>query len=425
MLGRSDRFELQLRPGKYTMANANYPFGYCTNVHAGTSLDEAKSNLLKYSSAVAQQIVPDGKLPIGLWLAEEAATSLIQRGEVRSFGEWLNEHHFLPYTFNGFPQGDFHQPVVKHAVYEPTWACESRAKYTQCLAQILSAILPPGSRGSISTLPLGWPHAPWHAENFKNAADNLLEVAKFLDRLAQQSGKEVVLAIEPEPGCVLHTAPDIVEFFEHYLFSGPDANVARQYLTVCHDICHSGVMFEPQQEALLSYRQAGIRIGKVQVSSAVHVPWDAAIDLPQRTAMLEQLRTFNEPKYLHQTSRCDPAGRLSELSEDLSHALSNWLPDADFPSQPWRIHFHVPIFVDAFEQLSTTQADIATATRCLEQHRHEQIEGVPWFTGHYEVETYAWTVLPDSLSSENLAEGIAHEMKYFAGILEQGAALAP
>ena len=76
-----------------------------------------------------------------------------------------------------------------------------------CLAQVLDVLLPAGANGSISTLPIGWPHCPWHAEEFHLAADNLLEVAKFLDHLAQASGREIVLAIEPEPGCILNTAP--------------------------------------------------------------------------------------------------------------------------------------------------------------------------------------------------------------------------
>ncbi len=415
-------------------APLDFAFGYCTNVHAGTSLDEAKANLLKYAVAVREQVSPAGRLPIGLWLADKAATSLIELGQVHEFGQWLSENHLIPYTMNGFPQGDFHQSVVKHAVYEPTWTCDSRARYTMCLAEIMEAILPTGQTGSISTLPLGWPHAPWHAENYKYAADNLLVVAKFLDRLNQKYHCEVVLAIEPEPGCVLNTAAELCEFFEHYLFSGPDAELARHYLTVCHDICHSGVMFEPQVEALRMYLEKGIRVGKVQVSSAVHVPWDKAIgNLAEQSSMLAQLKSFNEPKYLHQTSRAREDGRLGALSEDLPQALAHWLPAVQqetgaaalatghatesFPHEPWRVHFHVPIYVDHFESLSTTQSDIVEACDFLEQNIGTKVDGVPWFTGHYEVETYAWPVLPDNLQVADLSSGIARELQTFASIL--------
>ncbi|MEZ6137837.1 MAG: metabolite traffic protein EboE [Pirellulaceae bacterium] len=405
------------------MSNSVSSFGYCTNVHAGSSLDQAKENLERHAVSVRQQVQPNGLFPVGLWLSEPVADAMIAGGQVREFGDWLGQHGLVPYTFNGFPQGDFHQPVVKHAVYEPTWCCQSRARYTMCLAEIMEAILPSGQSGSISTLPLGWPHAPWHAENLKNAADNLLQVAHFLQRLTDKNGCEIALAIEPEPGCVLNTAVELVEFFEHYLFSGADEEIARRYLTVCHDICHSGVMFEPQVEALELYRNSGIRIGKVQVSSAVHVPWDQCTgDAEQQARMLEQLRGFDEPKYLHQTTRSNAAGKLDALSPDLPSALAQWLPGKStiaYPDQPWRVHFHVPIFVEQFGQLSTTQSDIWDATQYLESHAQESVAGAPWFTSHYEVETYAWPVLPSSLAENDLASGIAKELRYFASVKQK------
>jgi sugar phosphate isomerase/epimerase len=397
-------------------------FGYCTNVHAGKELATVLANLETYAMKVRQLTVGSGQLPIGLWLSENAAMNLLIGDRALELREWLSAHSLVPYTLNGFPQGDFHQAVVKHAVYEPTWTCQSRAGYTKSLAQVMEAILPAGVNGSISTLPLGWPHAPWHAENYSIAAEQLLDVARYLDRLTQQRGCEIVVAIEPEPGCVLDTADDVVEFFEHYLLRGSDAELARRHLTVCHDICHSGVMFEPQQQALELYLKAGLRIGKVQVSSAVHVPWDVAVGQPElQQQILTQIRSFNEPKYLHQTTRCNAAGQLRDLVEDLPIALNRWC-SSGMPTLPWRSHFHVPIFVSTFGQLSTTQADIAVACQYLEAHKAQQIAGRDWFTGHYEVETYAWPVLPDELAVSDLAGGIAQELEYFGALLEQIAA---
>lgn len=387
--------------------------GYCTNVHAGTSLTEAKANLLRYAGPVRDQVIPHGSLPVGLWLSGKAADELVSgQTALSEFKSWLQQQRLIPYTFNGFPQGDFHQAVVKHAVYEPTWTCNSRAHYTMCLAEILDSLLPPGSVGTISTLPLGWPHCPWHAENYRLAADELIEVAKYCDRLAQRSGTQIVLSIESEPGCVLSTAADVLEFFEHFLFRGPDAQLAKQYLGVCHDICHSGVMFESQTAVLEGYRQAGIRVGKVQISSAVHVAWDEAVaNGPQQDRMLAQIQGFSEPKYLHQTTIRSARGGLEKITDDLPQALKTWLA-AGMPTQPWRIHFHVPIFVEKFGDLATTQGDISEACRYLQQHQADATANGPWFTGHYEVETYAWPVLPAELQQADLAIGIAKELEF-------------
>jgi len=246
-------------------------------------------------------------------------------------------------------------------------------------------------------------------------------VAARLADLQESTGRDSVGAIEPEPGCVLNTAPGRVAFCEDYLFSSEKAETARQYISICHDVCHSGVMFEPQQAALKSYLDAGIRVGKVQVSSAVHIPWDSCqSDVELGKDMLEQIQTLNEPKYLHQAARQATSGGLDELCEDISVALSDWLPQKaseHTPELPWRVHFHVPIFVEKFGCLETTRADISEATKFLVDNRKRQIAGRDWFTGHYEVETYAWPVLPEELSEPDLSSGISKELQYFERIL--------
>ena len=405
-------------------------FGYCTNVHAGVTLAEAKANLQRVATQVKQTLTPHGRLPVGLWLAQRAAEQLHSEGEAPLFGEWLAEQGLKAYTFNGFPQGDFHQPVVKHAVYDPTWLDKSRLQYTQQLADILAQLLD-GQHGSISTLPLGWPHQPWSSEHFQLAGQHLQQLALHLDRLLQKSGKEIVLAIEPEPGCVLDTADDMVAFLEQYVFDDSRSYI-RRHIGVCHDVCHSAVMFESQRHALDHYLQHGVRIGKVQVSSAVEVPWQVGPDSDQVNHQTQhQLVNFSEPRYLHQTTRPRSSSSQTletialntiDMVDDLPQALSNWLSQTSseqrWPLQPWRIHFHVPIFVEKFGNLLATRQDIHQAIQILEAGRTQTIDGVPWFTGDYEVETYAWGVLPPELRVDNLADGIARELMYLQSVLK-------
>ncbi|MCC6510365.1 MAG: hypothetical protein IT423_14775, partial [Pirellulaceae bacterium] len=160
------------------------------------------------------------------------------------------------------------------------------------------------------------------------------------------------------------------------------------------------------------------------------------------TNTLNQLRTFNEPRYLHQTTRRSKQEPMLDMVDDLPIAMESWLAAAGadinlgnatqdntahgniaqagpWPEQAWRIHFHVPIYVDTFGQLRATQADITQAVVFLEAHQEDRIEGAPWFTGDYEVETYAWGVLPAELQASSLAEGIARELQYLQGVLNQ------
>ena len=90
--------------------------GYCTNVHAGSDLSRTRENLERYALRVKQQFSPDAPMGVGLWLSAQAANDLVADGGLEPFGAWLDEAGLIPFTLNGFPYGDFHQPVVKHRV---------------------------------------------------------------------------------------------------------------------------------------------------------------------------------------------------------------------------------------------------------------------------------------------------------------------
>ena len=110
----------------------------------------------------------------------------------------------MPYTLNGFPYGDFHQQVVKHRVYEPTWWQPERLHYTMQLVQIQDAILPAGMEGSISTLPIAWGTPCPDRGELEQAAAQLRQAAQWMHQLEAESGRLIYLCLEPEPGCVFH-----------------------------------------------------------------------------------------------------------------------------------------------------------------------------------------------------------------------------
>ena len=343
---------------------------------------------------------------IGLWLSATAARELDDRNRLFAFRDWLADAGLLPFTLNGFPFGDFHQDVVKLDVYRPTWADTERLDYTIRLAEILNVLLPDGIDGTISTLPLGWPvdgqRSNMEDKSFwKACARNLRACASHLESMAHSSGRNLFVCIEPEPGCILDTCEDVVAFFDQHLLNDDSSTnlMIRHHIGVCHDICHSAVMFEDQSKAIDEFSSSGIRIGKVQVSSAVAVDFDAGSE-DQRLAKRQQLASFAEPKYLHQTSV--RIGDVTTFYEDLDLALA---AHGEQPAGQWRVHFHVPIFSEALDLLGTTQLDIQRCVAAI------KTSGQP--IPHFEVETYAWNVLPEHLREDSLANGIAKEMTWF------------
>lgn len=376
-------------------------FGYCTNVHAGADLPQTQRNLERYALAVKKRVSPTAPMGIGLWLSASTARTLLDQNQLLACDDWLQSAGLIPFTLNGFPFGDFHQKVVKHKVYEPTWWDPARAEYTRDLITIQDRLLPPGMEGSISTLPIAWGNPKPPATKLQEAARALAGIATFLEELEKSRGRLIYLCIEPEPGCVLQRSGDVVRFWNDFLLPGHHESTIRRYLRVCHDVCHAAVMFEEQADVLNRYRRAGIGVGKVQVSSAVELNLNGKSPV-DRAAALKQLAGFAEDRYLHQTMVRVNASPEPVFHEDLPQLLAATEPNS--AGGEWRVHFHVPIYLQAFGQLLALQSHITDCLREVTKHAD---------TTHFEVETYAWGVLPPELQQPDLAAGIADELAWF------------
>ena len=69
----------------------------------------------------------------------------------------------------------------------------------------------------------------------------------------------------------------------------------------------------------------------------------------------------------------------------------------------WRVHFHVPIFLDQLEAFSSTRFFIQEV---LARQRVAPI------SQHLEVETYTWNVLPPQLRAGSVEQAIARELNW-------------
>ena len=76
----------------------------------------------------------------------------------------------------------------------------------------------------------------------------------------------------------------------------------------------------------------------------------------------------------------------------------------------WRVHFHVPVFLAEMEHFSTTQDFLRDI---LALHRERPI------SGHLEVETYTWDVLPERYRGVPVATAIARELNWVKSQLDR------
>jgi hypothetical protein len=380
---------------------------YCSNIHPGETWPEVRANLERYVPAVRDQVAPTLPFGVGLRLSAQAARELSADAAMEEFRDFLTRNRLYVFTLNGFPYGIFHGARVKEDVYLPDWRDDERLRYTNQLADLLVQLLPPGMEGSISTVPGAFKPSVKDDADVELMSANMLRHVAHLIELERRTGVRIALALEPEPCCYLETVDETVGFFKRHLFSaqavrmlseltGLERQIAsnrlREHLGVCLDLCHAAVEFEEPLGCVKHLQEAGIRIPKLQIS--------AGLQLKELTrAALDTLRQFDDPVYLHQVVETGPDGMRRFL--DLSDALATVNGNAG--TREWRVHFHVPIFLDQLEAVSSTRFFVR---QVLGLHHASPV------SQHLEVETYTWGVLPAALRAGSVEHAIARELAW-------------
>ncbi len=371
---------------------------YCLNVHPGATLVEAMNAILEKASIVCglfrDKVGAEGPCGLGSWFSAEVARAITRGDFMARLAGVLVDYEFYLFTLNGFPYGRFHGARVKENVYRPDWAETARRDYTFRLARILERLMPSDVTGSISTLPVTF--RSWATEGRLEAATRrLVEVAGRLADSEKSSGKTIVLALEPEPGCFLERAEDVVEFFEKRLLPAgagrlPEETI-RRHIGVCLDTVHAATLFEDPVVFLRRLRESGIRVVKVQLGGALAV--EVGAEGPPG-----QLSQFADDVYLHQVAVRGPDGERFYL--DLPEAL------AEAPTGDWRVHFHVPLTWEGSGGLAGTggEVDERFVSAALES-------GVE----HFELEVYTLDVMPDLEDSPEFV--LSDELAHLYGLL--------
>jgi len=386
---------------------------YCSNIHPGESWAEVRANLARHVVRVRDAMCADAPFGIGLRLSGRAAAELNEAAAFDEFTGFLARERLYVFTVNGFPYGTFHGTRVKEDVYLPDWRDPERLRYTNQLADLLARLLPEGLEGSISTVPGAYKSALRGEGDTRCMADNIVRHVAHLVEIQHRSGTRIALALEPEPCCFLETVAESVAFFTQHLFadvstrqlaaltgltSAAAADALRRHLGICLDLCHAAVEFEDPARCVQDLLDAGIRIPKVQISSGLRIP-------RLTREAVAALQPYQDAVYLHQVVEQDGAGlrRFGDLPDAFA-SLRDGMRGAE-----WRVHFHVPLFVESMQHFSSTQFFLR---EMLAAHRRRPL------SAHLEVETYTWDVLPPSLRTQAVEEAVARELQWVLSQLE-------
>jgi len=386
-----------------------FHLSYCTNIHPGSNWESTFSSLKTYVPQIKKAVSPNASFGLGLRLSNKASEELNDGENFIKFQNWLSQNDVYIFTMNGFPYGNFHDERVKDKVHAPDWTTLERLKYTSRLFKQLAKLLPSGMSGGISTAPISYKY--WHDSEekkrlaFEVASKYLAEVALQLLEIEEATGKYLHLDIEPEPDGLLENSDELVNFFSDYLIpigtkifkersaiaEGKIEKVLKKYITVCYDICHFSLAYEEPEDTFKKFADAGLRIGKIQVSAALKILYNKDF----ASEIWDSLARFNEPTYLHQVTE-QVNGKVKTYN-DLPIVL-----EARKEFVELRAHFHVPIFLEQFGKLYSTQDHILKVMEIL------KINAV---SDHLEIETYTWDVLPKALKRD-LSESIIREIDW-------------
>jgi hypothetical protein len=387
---------------------------YSTLVHPGDTWEDMWQSLTTYVPQVKARVSPGAPFGVSLRLANASAEALAASAEERArLKTFLADNDLYLYTVNAFPYGPFKGVRVKEQVYEPDWRSEERSRYTMNVADILADVGAPGMEPSIQTAPLGFKPNVTGPDVVGSYAEHVLRVAAHLVELERRTGSTVTLAIEPEPYCFLETTDETISFFEERLYSGAAATrlaeladlpvshahmALRRHLGIVFDICHQAVEYEDISTSLGKLVGAGIPILKLQEAAALQIPLVT-------DEIVEVLRRYAETVYLTQTLELRDGTLAKYLN--LEDAIAAW-EGGDRGPREWRVHIHVPVFLDDLGAFRSTRDAIADALRV---HKSRPL------SPQLEIETYTWDMLPDELKTGDIVEYVCREIEWVRGEL--------
>ncbi|MCK5443971.1 MAG: metabolite traffic protein EboE, partial [Rhodospirillaceae bacterium] len=237
---------------------------------------------------------------------------------------------------------------------------------------------------------------------------NVRRLAAHLAKIEERTGKTVTLGLEPEPYCYLETTEETIDFFQNKLRAEPSLDALAKDLSISsadaravmckhigtvYDICHQAVEFEDISASLQALVDAEVAVVKLQEAAAVMVP-----EVTQET--VDALKTYADSVYLTQTVE-KRDGKLTRFL-NLEDAFEAWEKDPG-GHREWRIHFHVPVFLEDLGPFKTTRFAIEEA---LAFHKANPL------SDQLEIETYTWDVLPEHLKTGDIVDYVTMELEW-------------
>lgn len=368
----------------------NFDLLYCTNIHFGESWKEIFYILKFYSRKMRNNFISYDQFGVGLRLSNISVIDISKFLVKFDFLFWLSCNNFYIKSINGFPYGFFSSNYIKDNVYLPDWSLFQRYIYSRRIIILFSFFLKK-NYGGISVLPISYKFFFFNFIYNSVYIKSIMYLCNLIVLLHNIYIKNKILLhldIEPEPDCIISNTIDFINFFKNWLFnkcvlyfffnkSFIIKNVyffISNYIRICFDICHSSVEFESVRQSIHCLSFSGLKIGKIQISSS----------LKFKNCNFNDICIFSyfpDTPYLHQVY-----GNTFYENIILYRDIS--LCDVFLYNEnilEYRIHYHIPIFLENYEFFESTQDYIVSMFYFLSNKN---------FCSILEIETYTFDILP-------------------------------
>ena len=284
----------------------------------------------------------------------------------------------------------------KEQVHHPDWRTEERLGFMFPAINLGAAFATSEREVGVTTNALSYRR--WidvdMPGNWAALTLNIIRMVQHMAGIHDRTGVTMHIDLEPEPGSVLRDTADVVKFYSQWLLprggamlsdrmslgDGSAADTILRHVRIALDTAHAAVVWDDAAASLDAFAEYGIRIGRLQTSSAVEI--EVPADDLARRELAEHLTQFTSPSLLQQVvARMD--GEIVRRFDDLPDAIDVL---SESVGQTWRIHTHAPLLADRYGVFTSTREDTAAWLREI------ATRGID--VGMIELRSANWDVVP-------------------------------
>lgn len=352
------------------LINKKYIITYCSNIFKTKSFEKLISNIKKYTDELK-----NNKKNISLCLSKALLNDIIKKNNIKKIILLQKDKQIYISSINGFVYQDFHKKYIKEKIYLPDWTSKYRLLYTKNIILLIEKLNI--NKVSISTLPLSYKN--WSIK--KQYPMIIYKSIKNITKIITHT-KLINISIEPEPYCLLECYSDVIKFYDNWIKKITKKN--NKYIGLCYDICHFSVIFDKHEITLKSFKQKKIKIGKIQISSALK------IIIPKKNIyiklLLSTLSKIKRSNFLHQCI-IKNKNTIRQYNDVL-----NMIKKITYEkNSEIKIHCHIPIYKKKFKYFNTTHSETKKVINYIKKNNTSQNLEIESYTYHFFFKKFCYT----------------------------------